>query len=181
METQRASLCLGRWSLWLLLLGLVVPPASAQALSYRQAVLRAVDRLNKQSSGANLYRLLELDQLPKAVRRGPRHPETCELHGEGDCVSRMTQRPPELCDFKENGLVKQCVGTVTLDQVKRHVDITCNEVSSPFLVLWTNYLLPNPGYENVLLPWPLPDPSPRSPGLALLSLEQWFFTWGPYP
>uniref|UniRef100_A0A8C3WJR7 Uncharacterized protein n=1 Tax=Catagonus wagneri TaxID=51154 RepID=A0A8C3WJR7_9CETA len=118
METQRASLCLGRWSLWLLLLGLVVPPASAQALSYRQAVLRAVDRLNKQSSGANLYRLLELDQLPKAVSR---------LHGEGDCVSRMTQRPPELCDFKENGLVKQCVGTVTLDQVKRHVDITCNE------------------------------------------------------
>lgn len=69
METQRASLCLGRWSLWLLLLGLVVPSASAQALSYREAVLRAVDRLNEQSSEANLYRLLELDQPPKAVSR----------------------------------------------------------------------------------------------------------------
>lgn len=69
METQRASLCLGRWSLWLLLLALVVPSASAQALSYREAVLRAVDRLNEQSSEANLYRLLELDQPPKAVSR----------------------------------------------------------------------------------------------------------------
>ena len=59
METPRASLSLGRWSLWLLLLGLVLPSASAQALSYREAVLRAVDQLNELSSEANLYRLLE--------------------------------------------------------------------------------------------------------------------------
>ena len=65
MQTQRASLSLGRWSLWLLLLGLVVPSASAQALSYREAVLRAVDQFNERSSEANLYRLLELDPPPK--------------------------------------------------------------------------------------------------------------------
>ena len=65
METQGASLSLGRWSLWLLLLGLVVPSASAQALSYREAVLRAVGQLNERSSEANLYRLLELDLPPK--------------------------------------------------------------------------------------------------------------------
>ena len=59
METQRASLSLGRWSLWLLLLGLALPSASAQALSYREAMLRAVDQLNERSSEANLYRLLE--------------------------------------------------------------------------------------------------------------------------
>ena len=59
MQTQRASLSLGRWSLWLLLLGLVVPSASAQDLSYREAVLRAVDQLNERSSEANLYPLLE--------------------------------------------------------------------------------------------------------------------------
>ena len=59
METQRAGLSLGRWSLWLLLLGLVLPSASAQALSYRQAVLRAVDQPTEKSSEANLYRLLE--------------------------------------------------------------------------------------------------------------------------
>ena len=70
METQRASLSLGRWSLWLLLLGLVLPSASAQALSYREAVLRAVDRINDGSSEANLYRLLELDPPPKDVSWG---------------------------------------------------------------------------------------------------------------
>ena len=70
METQRASLSLGRWSLWLLLLGLVLPSASAQALSYREAVLRAVDQLNERSSEANLYRLLELDPPPKDVSCG---------------------------------------------------------------------------------------------------------------
>ena len=65
METQGASLSLGRWSLWLLLLGLVVPLASAQALSYREAMLCAVDQLSERSSEANLYRLLELDLPPK--------------------------------------------------------------------------------------------------------------------
>ena len=65
METQRASFSLGRSSLWLLLLGLVVPSASAQDLSYREAVLRAVDQFNERSSEANLYRLLELDPPPE--------------------------------------------------------------------------------------------------------------------
>ena len=65
METQRASLSLGRWSLWLLLLGLVLPSVSAQAYRYRRAVLRAVDQFNAQSSEANLYRLLELDLPPE--------------------------------------------------------------------------------------------------------------------
>ena len=65
METQRASLSLGRHLLWLLLLGLVLPSARAQAPSYREAVLRAVNQLNEKSSEANLYRLLELDLPPK--------------------------------------------------------------------------------------------------------------------
>uniref|UniRef100_A0A4X1TP80 Protegrin 1 n=1 Tax=Sus scrofa TaxID=9823 RepID=A0A4X1TP80_PIG len=103
METQRASLCLGRWSLWLLLLGLVVPSASAQALSYREAVLRAVDRLNEQSSEANLYRLLELDQPPKADE-DPGTPKPVSFTVKETVCPRPTRRPPELCDFKENGV-----------------------------------------------------------------------------
>ena len=59
METQRAGLSLGRWSLCLLLLGLVLPSASARPFSYREAVLRAVDQFNERSAEANLYRLLE--------------------------------------------------------------------------------------------------------------------------
>uniref|UniRef100_A0A900Q741 Peptide antibiotic PR39 n=1 Tax=Sus scrofa TaxID=9823 RepID=A0A900Q741_PIG len=130
METQRASLCLGRWSLWLLLLALVVPSASAQALSYREAVLRAVDRLNEQSSEANLYRLLELDQPPKADE-DPGTPKPVSFTVKETVCPRPTRQPPELCDFKENGRVKQCVGTVTLNPSNDPLDISCNEVSGP--------------------------------------------------
>ena len=70
METQRAGLSLGRWSLCLLLLGLVLPSASARPFSYREAVLRAVDQFNERSAEANLYRLLELDPPPKDVSWG---------------------------------------------------------------------------------------------------------------
>uniref|UniRef100_A0A8C0CXI9 Uncharacterized protein n=1 Tax=Balaenoptera musculus TaxID=9771 RepID=A0A8C0CXI9_BALMU len=124
METQRASLALGRWPLWLLLLGLVVPSASAQALSYREAVLHAVDRLNERSSEANLY--------PPPGDEDPDTPKPVSFTVKETVCSRTTQQPPEQCDFKENGLVKQCVGTVTLDQSKDQFDINCNEVSGPF-------------------------------------------------
>ncbi|XP_010860639.1 PREDICTED: cathelicidin-2 [Bison bison bison] len=129
METQRASLSLGRWSLWLLLLGLVLPSASAQALSYREAVLRAVDQFNERSSEANLYRLLKLDPTPNDdFNPGTRKPVSFTVK-ETDCP-RTTQQPLEQCDFKENGLVKQCVGTVTLDPSNDQFDINCNELQS---------------------------------------------------
>ncbi|XP_024607212.1 cathelicidin-6-like [Neophocaena asiaeorientalis asiaeorientalis] len=129
METQRASLAPGRWSLCLLLLGLVVPSASAQTLSYREAVLHAVDRLNERSSEANLYRLLELDPPPKADG-DPDTPKPVSFTMKETVCPRTSQEPQENCDFKENGRVKQCVGTVTLDQVKGQMNITCDELQS---------------------------------------------------
>ncbi|XP_061252941.1 cathelicidin-4 [Bos javanicus] len=132
MQTQRASLSLGRWSLWLLLLGLVVPSASAQALSYREAVLRAVDQLNELSSEANLYRLLELDPPPKDNEDlGTRKPVSFTVK-ETVCP-RTIQQPAEQCDFKEKGRVKQCVGTVTLDPSNDQFDLNCNELQSVIL------------------------------------------------
>ncbi|KAB1264615.1 Cathelin-related peptide SC5 [Camelus dromedarius] len=43
---------------------------------------------------------------------------------------RRTQQPPEQCDFKENGVVKQCLGTVTLDQITGQLAVTCDELQS---------------------------------------------------
>ncbi|XP_012507074.1 PREDICTED: cathelicidin antimicrobial peptide [Propithecus coquereli] len=127
METRKDGSSLGRWSLVLLLLGLVMPLATAQYLSYQEAVLRAVDGLNQRSSDANLYRLLDLD--PQSGRDGePDIPKPVRFTVKETVCPRTTQRPPEQCDFKENGLVKQCVGTVTLDQVRGFFDIRCNEL-----------------------------------------------------
>nr|ABJ80585.1 cathelicidin [Bubalus bubalis] len=141
MQTQRASLSLGRWSPWLLLLGLVVSSTSAQDLSYREAVLRAVDQLNERSSEANLYRLLELDPPPKDdADLGTRKPVSFTVK-ETVCP-RTTQQPTERCDFKEEGRVKQCVGTVTLDPSNDQFDLNCNELQS----------------VRIRFPWPWPWP-----------------------
>ncbi|XP_060983761.1 cathelicidin-7-like [Dama dama] len=130
METQRASLSLGRWSLWLLLLGLVLPSPSAQAPSYRRAVLRAVDQFNEQSSEANLYRLLELDPPPEQDVEDHSARKPVSFRVKETICPRMSQQPLEQCDFRENGLVKQCVGTVTLYQSRGDSDITCNDIQS---------------------------------------------------
>ncbi|XP_059967596.1 antibacterial peptide PMAP-37-like [Mesoplodon densirostris] len=126
METQRASLALWRWSLWLLLLGLVVPSASARALSYKEVVIRALDQLNQRSSEANLYRLLVLDPPPRPDG-DPGTLKPVSFTVKETVCPRTTQQPPEQCDFKENQLVKECAGTVTLDQSKDQFDINCNE------------------------------------------------------
>uniref|UniRef100_A0A4W2BWZ7 Uncharacterized protein n=1 Tax=Bos indicus x Bos taurus TaxID=30522 RepID=A0A4W2BWZ7_BOBOX len=135
LEETQASLSLGRWSLWLLLLGLALPSASAQALSYREAVLRAVDRINDGSTEAHLYRLLELDPPPKDL---PGTRKAVSFRVKETVCPRPSLQPPEQCDFKENGLtlglVKQCLGTVSLDRSDDQFDINCNEASGPFCV-----------------------------------------------
>uniref|UniRef100_G3UBB9 Cathelicidin antimicrobial peptide n=1 Tax=Loxodonta africana TaxID=9785 RepID=G3UBB9_LOXAF len=129
METQRGSTSLQWWSL-LLLLGLVVPPAAAKAFSYQEAVLRAVDGLNQQSSDANLYRLLKLNQQPSGDEN-PNTPKPVNFTVKETVCPRRTKLPAEQCDFKKNGLVKHCVGTVTLDQTTGFFDINCDRVHSP--------------------------------------------------
>lgn len=70
MQTQRNISSLRRLLSLLLLLGLGLPTTISQTLSYREAVLRAVDDFNQQSLDTNLYRLLDLDSQPLGVRRG---------------------------------------------------------------------------------------------------------------
>uniref|UniRef100_A0A4W2BTZ3 Uncharacterized protein n=1 Tax=Bos indicus x Bos taurus TaxID=30522 RepID=A0A4W2BTZ3_BOBOX len=156
METQRASLSLGRWSLWLLLLGLVLPSASAQALSYREAMLRAVDQLNE--------RVLRSSSLPPpgVEDLGARKPVNFRVK-ETVCP-RSNLQPPEQCDFKENGV---SLGTETEGGL--------------WNMLRTDDPLPHPGQRKALLPGPLPPPSPRSPALALHPLEQCFCNAVPTP
>uniref|UniRef100_G8JKZ9 Uncharacterized protein n=1 Tax=Bos taurus TaxID=9913 RepID=G8JKZ9_BOVIN len=165
METQRASLSLGRWSLWLLLLGLVLPSASAQALSYREAMLRAVDQLNERSS----------EDMSWGGDRG----RPVNFRVKETVCPRSNLQPPEQCDFKENGLVKQCVGTLSLYRSDDPFGLNCNELQSvrrlhpqhqrfPRERPWPKPLslpLPRPGPrpwpKPLLALWPRPMPSPR--------------------
>nr|XP_033719623.1 protegrin-2-like [Tursiops truncatus] len=94
----------------------------------QRGVIRALDQLNERSSEANLYRLLELDPPPKADENLDT-PKPVSFTVKETVCPRTTQQPPEQCDFKENGLVKECVGTVTLAQIRDNFDITCTVVT----------------------------------------------------
>ncbi|XP_035131250.1 cathelicidin antimicrobial peptide [Callithrix jacchus] len=127
MKTQRDGPSLGRWSLVLLLLGLTMPLAvTGRILSYQEAVLHAVDGLNQRSLDANLYRLLNLDPRP-TMDGDPDTPKPVSFTVKETVCPRTIQRSPEECDFKEDGLVKWCVGTVTLNQAKDSFDISCDK------------------------------------------------------
>nr|KAF6310193.1 cathelicidin antimicrobial peptide [Myotis myotis] len=147
METQRNNLCWGRWPLLLLLLGLAMPlpPAAAQALSYQEAVRLAVQGFNQRSREASLYRLLQQDPQPQDDLN-PDTPKPVSFTLKETVCPRTTRQPPEECDFKENGLVKVCGGTVTLDQDTDYYDVHCEEIKdvairplvSGALFLWKN-------------------------------------------
>ncbi|XP_045727106.1 cathelicidin antimicrobial peptide [Mirounga angustirostris] len=127
METQRDSPSLGQWSLLLLLLGLVITPATSRTLSYREAVLHAVDSLNQRSSEENLYRLLQLDSQLQGDEN-PNIPKPVSFTVKETVCPKTTQQPLEQCDFKDNGLVKHCDGTVILDSDRDYFDISCDEI-----------------------------------------------------
>ncbi|XP_076726214.2 cathelicidin antimicrobial peptide-like [Callospermophilus lateralis] len=125
MQTQREGSFLEWQSLLLLLLGLMMPLAIAQTLSYQEAVLRAVDGFNQQSSDANLYRLLSLDSQSRGDEDSDT-PKPVSFTVKETVCPKKTQQALEQCDFKEDGLVKRCVGTVTLDPARDSFDINCD-------------------------------------------------------
>ncbi|XP_045634569.1 cathelicidin antimicrobial peptide [Ursus americanus] len=139
METQRDSPSLARWSLLLLLLGLVITPAASRTLTYREAVLRVVDSLNQQSSEENFYRLLQLDSQPEGDEN-PDIPKPVSFTMKETVCPKTTQKPLEECDFKDNGLVKRCNGTVTLDADRSYYDINCDEAQEARFVRLRDFI-----------------------------------------
>ncbi|XP_070632863.1 prophenin and tritrpticin precursor isoform X1 [Bos indicus] len=122
----------------------------------------------------------------------PDSPKRVSFRVKETVCSRTTQQPPEQCDFKENGLLKRCEGTVTLDQVRGNFDITCNNVSGPFCTVATAVVVgcgtsfgpmthcPIQGRERLSYPAPsLPEPQISRPGCV--SLRAVVLSWGPHP
>ncbi|NXD63009.1 CTHL2 protein, partial [Eolophus roseicapillus] len=148
------------WVLVLAVLGGACALPAAPPLAYTQALAQAVDSYNQRPEVQNAFRLLSADPEPAPVSDTPQgHPPVIPpslsdphtlvfLQGlelttlrvlnfsimETEC-SPSSRVNPEDCDFKENGVIKECSGPVQFLQSSPEIDLHCNDASSnPVLV-----------------------------------------------
>ncbi|XP_045348753.1 cathelicidin antimicrobial peptide isoform X2 [Leopardus geoffroyi] len=65
---------------------------------------------------------------PRKKDEDPNTPKPVSFKVKETVCPKTTQRPLEQCDFKDDGLVKQCEGTVILDQNRGYFDINCDAI-----------------------------------------------------
>uniref|UniRef100_A0A663FAU0 Cathelicidin antimicrobial peptide n=1 Tax=Aquila chrysaetos chrysaetos TaxID=223781 RepID=A0A663FAU0_AQUCH len=103
-------------------------PAPAP-FTYTQALAQAVDSFNQRPEVQNIFRMLSADPEPTPGV------DMSTLRGlnftvmETECVSSARVNPDD-CDFKENGVIKECTGPVLFLQSSPEIDLRCTDASS---------------------------------------------------
>ncbi|NXL36785.1 CTHL2 protein, partial [Glaucidium brasilianum] len=125
---------LNSWVLVLAVLGGACALPAPVPLTYTQALSQAVDSYNQRPEVQHVFRLLSADPEPTPGV------ELSTLRGlnfsvmETECAP-SAQLNPDDCDFKENGVIKECTGPVQFLQSSPEIDLTCTDASSnPVLV-----------------------------------------------
>ncbi|XP_074878527.1 cathelicidin-2-like isoform X5 [Buteo buteo] len=125
---------LSSWVLVLAVLGGACALPAPAPLTYTQALAQAVDSFNQRPEVQNVFRMLSADPEPTPGV------DLSTLRGlnftmmETECVSG-TRVNPDDCDFKENGVIKECTGPVLFLQSSPEIDLRCTDASSdPVLV-----------------------------------------------
>ncbi|NXA40411.1 CTHL2 protein, partial [Eudromia elegans] len=121
---------------WALLLGVAVVAAVAPAgraappaLAYPQALAQAVDAFNRRPEARSAFRLLsaEPEPTPDVQLSSLRGLNLTLMETECEAGSRT---PLEDCDFKENGAIKDCAGSVQLQEGSPELDLRCVDASA---------------------------------------------------
>ncbi|CAN8185194.1 unnamed protein product [Coccothraustes coccothraustes] len=122
------------WVLVLAVLGGACALPAPTSLSYTEALAQAVDAYNQQPDVQNAFRLLSAEPEP-----GP-GVELSSLRRlnfsmmETDCAASARTNPDD-CDFKENGLIRECSGSVQFQQDSPEIDLSCSDASDdPVLI-----------------------------------------------
>uniref|UniRef100_A0A8B9QXA6 CTHL3 protein n=2 Tax=Anas TaxID=8835 RepID=A0A8B9QXA6_ANAPL len=114
-------------SCWVLLLlglgGACALPAPAP-LAYSQALAQAVDSFNQRPEVHNAFRLLSADPEPAPDVQLSSLRSLNFTIMETRCPARTGARP-DSCDFKEDGVIKDCSGPVVLQSGRPALDVTC--------------------------------------------------------
>ncbi|NXL71968.1 CTHL2 protein, partial [Leptocoma aspasia] len=122
------------WVLVLAVLGGACALPAPAPLAYTQALVQAVDSYNQRPDVQNAFRLLSAEPEPAPGV------ELSSLRGlnfsmmETECAASARVNPND-CDFKENGVIKECTGSVQVLQDSPEIDLRCSDASSdPVLV-----------------------------------------------
>uniref|UniRef100_A0A8B9RVV4 CTHL2 protein n=1 Tax=Accipiter nisus TaxID=211598 RepID=A0A8B9RVV4_9AVES len=122
------------WVLVLAVLGGACALPAPAPLTYTQALAQAVDSFNQRPEVQNVFRMLSADPEPTpGVDLGTLRGLNFTIM-ETECVSGARVNPDD-CDFKENGVIKECTGPVLFLQSSPEIDLRCTDASSdPVLI-----------------------------------------------
>ncbi|XP_038611477.1 cathelicidin-6-like [Tachyglossus aculeatus] len=113
----------GSWRV-LLLVSVAAVLTPARGLSQREAVDLAVNSYNRGSDIDNVFRFV--DYIKKSGPVDPSKPTQVTFTIQETVCRKSDNRVPDRCDFKRNGVVKVCTGTVSLATGSPSVSITCD-------------------------------------------------------
>ncbi|XP_020854988.1 cathelicidin antimicrobial peptide-like isoform X2 [Phascolarctos cinereus] len=107
------------------LLSLMTPLTCAQDQRYQDLVNRFIQEYNTKSGSENLFRLSILN-LQSGENNDPAAPPLLSFTIRETVCPNTENRDPDECDFKENGVVKECLGAIALDSPKPSANISCD-------------------------------------------------------
>ncbi|NXC77061.1 CTHL2 protein, partial [Anhinga anhinga] len=122
------------WVLVLAVLGGACALPAPAPLAYTQALAQAVDSFNQRPEVQNVFRLLSADPEPTPGVELSTLQRLNFSMMETDCTPSIRVNPDD-CDFKENGVIKECWGPVQFLQSSPKIELHCTDASNdPVLV-----------------------------------------------
>ncbi|GAB0185104.1 cathelicidin-3-like [Grus americana] len=112
------------WALVLAVLGGACALPAPAPLAYTQALAQAVDSYNQRPEVQNVFRLLSADPepTPDIQLSSLQHLNFTVM--ETRCPARSGARP-DTCEFKEDGLIKDCSAPAPQPGSRPVLDVTC--------------------------------------------------------
>uniref|UniRef100_A0A8C8SWL1 Uncharacterized protein n=1 Tax=Pelusios castaneus TaxID=367368 RepID=A0A8C8SWL1_9SAUR len=130
------------WRLLFLLVTLASAVPVQRPQIYDNAIAQAIDFYNQGPAVKNAFRLLTAASQPNQVDNGSSNPlqQLNFTIMETTCLA-ADKTPLEQCDFKDNGLVRDCSGFFSTQQECPVLAITC-DVAPPQPARVTRWLFP---------------------------------------
>ncbi|XP_058035981.1 cathelicidin-related peptide Oh-Cath-like [Ahaetulla prasina] len=112
----------------LLLLGLAAAAPQTQVLTYEQAVASAIDLYNQQRPSEFAFRLLEAEPQPNWDPNSKTAQALKFSIKETVCPSSQTRNLTQ-CDFKDDGLDKDCSGIYSALEQPPIFNVQCEDIN----------------------------------------------------